>query len=77
MGRLRPESNNDLGLLRSLAVKKAWKEFVQQQSQSEELAKVTIRSYSAGQTIPIGESKKMILNFTVVPTVILVALKYA
>lgn len=58
VGRLRPGSNNDWGLLRSLAVKKAWEEFVQQQPQKEILAKVIVRSYSAGQTIPIGEGPK-------------------
>ena len=53
---LTPGSNNDLGLLRALAIKKEWLEFVQivDMAGKEELRKIEIRCYSAGQTIPEG-----------------------
>jgi hypothetical protein len=50
--RLRPGSNNDLGLLRSLAVKKAWEQFAQASPGFEMLRRIDVRCYSAGQTIP-------------------------
>ena len=45
-------SNNDLGLLRALAVRDAWNDFVNHQASADELHKITVRFYSAGQTIP-------------------------
>jgi flagellar motor protein MotB len=47
-------SNNDLGLMRALAIQVAWEEFVASQPEAErhQLRQVSVRSYSAGQTIP-------------------------
>ena len=47
-------SNNDLGLMRALAIQVAWEEFVASQPESEkhQLRQIKVRSYSAGQTIP-------------------------
>ena len=50
-GRLRPGSNNDLGLLRALAVKQEWEEYISEHSSAEALSAITVRCYSAGQTI--------------------------
>jgi hypothetical protein len=52
--KLTPGSNNDLGLLRSLALKQEWLEYVDSFlpiQHRELLKKVEIRCYSAGQTI--------------------------
>jgi hypothetical protein len=49
---LRAGSNNDLGLLRALAVKAAWLEFVSTHPDKSILERVEVRCYSAGQTIP-------------------------
>lgn len=49
---LNPGSNNDLGLLRALAVKEQWNIFVQQHPQRDVLQRISVRCYSAGQTIP-------------------------
>jgi hypothetical protein len=52
---LRAGSNNDLGLLRALAVKKAWEEYVTEvsdQNMRAILQAIDVRCYSAGQTIP-------------------------
>lgn len=54
LAKLIPGSNNDLGLLRALAIKIEWLEFVEQTEDKEELKKVEVRCYSAGQTIPEG-----------------------
>ena len=47
-------SNNDLGLMRALAIQVAWEAFVESQPVRErtQLRQITVRSYSAGQTIP-------------------------
>ena len=47
-------SNNDLGLMRALAIQVAWENFVESQTVGEraQLRLITVRSYSAGQTIP-------------------------
>jgi flagellar motor protein MotB len=45
-------SNNDLGLLRALAVRDSWNDFVNHHTSGKELRKITVRCYSAGQTIP-------------------------
>ena len=45
-------SNNDLGLLRALAVRDAWNDFVNHHPSADELRKISVRCYSAGQTIP-------------------------
>ena len=49
--RLVAGSNNDLGLLRALAVKKEWTGFVGQHAERERLERIAVRCYSAGQTI--------------------------
>jgi outer membrane protein OmpA-like peptidoglycan-associated protein len=51
LGLLLPGSNNDLGLLRALALKKAWIKFIDSHDDSTVLKKVQVRCYSAGQTI--------------------------
>jgi flagellar motor protein MotB len=51
--RLSPGSNNDLGLLRALAIKHAWSEFVEQHPENEQLRPIAVRTYSAGQTLPV------------------------
>jgi FtsZ-binding cell division protein ZapB len=51
MSSLVPGSNNDLGLLRALAVKEQWQRFVETHDQRLVLRKIHIRCYSAGQTI--------------------------
>jgi hypothetical protein len=48
---LRAGSNNDLGLLRALAVKREWEIFAAAHSGNEILREISIRCYSAGQTI--------------------------
>jgi len=55
MSVLRAGSNNDLGLLRALAVKKAWTDFVDDERDKDKkshLEAIEVRCYSAGQTIP-------------------------
>lgn len=44
-------SNNDLGLLRALAVREQWENFVKSHKNNGILSKIHIRCYSAGQTI--------------------------
>lgn len=53
---LNPGSNNDLGLLRALAVKQQWQHFIESHPHSEMLQRIRIRCYSAGQTIPPDDS---------------------
>lgn len=48
---LKPGSNNDLGLLRALAVRIQWERYIETHEHREILQKVKIRCYSAGQTI--------------------------
>lgn len=50
---LKPGSNNDLGLLRALAIKQAWQIFVARHPDHAALKQIQVRTYSAGQTIPI------------------------
>jgi len=45
-------SNNDLGLLRSLSVRRAWNDFVSGHPDKTRLSSVAVRCYSAGQTVP-------------------------
>ncbi len=54
---LTPGSNNDLGLLRALAVREQWERFINDHKQRHILRKIHIRCYSAGQTI-LPYSKK-------------------
>ena len=54
LARLVPGSNNDLGLLRAIAIKEAWLGFVASHEQRAQLAKIEVRCYSAGQTVPEG-----------------------
>ena len=44
-------SNNDLGLLRALAVRQEWEAYVEKHDQKVILKQLTVRCYSAGQTI--------------------------
>jgi flagellar motor protein MotB len=53
---LKPGSNNDLGLLRALAIKQAWQVFVTQHPHRATLEQIRVRTYSAGQTIPVNPS---------------------
>lgn len=46
-----PGSNNDLGLLRALAVREQWHRFIADHPQRGTLEKIQVRCYSAGQTI--------------------------
>lgn len=46
-----PGSNNDLGLLRALAVREQWENFIDGHERRYILRKIHIRCYSAGQTI--------------------------
>jgi regulator of replication initiation timing len=48
---LSPGSNNDLGLLRALAVRFQWELFIESHEHRDILKKIKIRCYSAGQTI--------------------------
>lgn len=48
---LTPGSNNDLGLLRALAVRQQWEQFIDAQEKRDILRKIQVRCYSAGQTI--------------------------
>jgi flagellar motor protein MotB len=55
---LKPGSNNDLGLMRALALKRAWRDFVTTQTEGrQELESISVRCYSAGQTLPANEAK--------------------
>jgi hypothetical protein len=52
---LSPGSNNDLGLLRALAVREQWVQYVESPENHDKrhiLRRIQIRCYSAGQTIP-------------------------
>lgn len=49
---LSPGSNNDLGLLRALAVKNQWINYVENHPSRDILERIDVRCYSAGQTIP-------------------------
>jgi outer membrane protein OmpA-like peptidoglycan-associated protein len=51
LGLLQAGSNNDLGLLRALALKQAWIKFINSHRESSVLKEVQVRCYSAGQTI--------------------------
>jgi hypothetical protein len=46
-----PGSNNDLGLLRALAVREQWERFIQTHPERDALMKIQVRCYSAGQTV--------------------------
>jgi flagellar motor protein MotB len=48
---LTPGSNNDLGLLRALAVREQWSRYVSRHEHRETLGTIHVRCYSAGQTI--------------------------
>ena len=48
---LTPGSNNDLGLLRALAVREQWRAFIADHDHPEILNTINIHCYSAGQTI--------------------------
>lgn len=46
-------SNNDLGLLRALAIKQAWQRFVAGHAHRTQIEPIKVRTYSAGQTLPV------------------------
>lgn len=48
-----PGSNNDLGLLRALAIKQAWQQFINDHPDRAQLDSIEVRTYSAGQTVPV------------------------
>ena len=52
--KLIPGSNNDLGLLRALAIRREWHTFIRDHPNRELLEGIDVRCYSAGQTIPEG-----------------------
>ena len=56
MHSLRAGSNNDLGLLRALAVRHQWEDFIKGHPEREKLSALSVRCYSAGQTIPPDSS---------------------
>lgn len=61
---LSPGSNNDLGLLRALAVRMQWELYVETHQHRDVLSKINIRCYSAGQTIlPHPDTKAEIAEF--------------
>lgn len=61
---LTPGSNNDLGLLRALAVREQWENFIAGHEQRDILSKIHIRCYSAGQTIlPYAKDKAVAGDF--------------
>jgi len=55
--RLKPGSNNDLGLLRALAIQQAWGRFVAQHPDRAQLEGIEVRTYSAGQTLPVEKDR--------------------
>ncbi len=54
-----PGSNNDIGLLRALAIKKAWSSYVKKQPNNAKMRLVDIYCYSAGQTQPVNGNLKL------------------
>lgn len=61
---LTPGSNNDLGLLRALAVREQWEGYIAGHEQRDILRKIHVRCYSAGQTIlPFAKDKAMADDF--------------
>lgn len=64
---LRPGSNNDLGLLRALALKQEWLAFVktyEPRNEREVLQRISVRCYSAGQTIlPVAKANPVARSF--------------
>jgi len=57
MGGLMPGSNNDLGLLRALAIKQAWQGFVADHADRAGIEPIKVRTYSAGQTLPVERGR--------------------
>lgn len=61
---LSPGSNNDLGLLRALAVRIQWEIYVETHPERDVLEKINVRCYSAGQTIlPHPDTKPEVAEF--------------
>jgi len=61
---LSPGSNNDLGLLRALAVRIQWELYVETHPNKDVLQKINVRCYSAGQTIlPHADTKPEVAEF--------------
>jgi len=60
MALFRAGSNNDLGLMRALAIKRSWGKFIETRDdkEKEELKKIKVRCYSAGQTEPDDRDRK-------------------
>jgi flagellar motor protein MotB len=55
----RAGSNNDLGLLRALALRQAWDDFVSNHPNKNILGLIEVRCYSAGQTVFESEGKNI------------------
>ncbi|RYD22434.1 MAG: hypothetical protein EOP88_08130 [Verrucomicrobiaceae bacterium] len=47
-------SNNDLGLLRALSVRRQWESYIATRPEKAILKRIKVRCYSAGQTVPPG-----------------------
>lgn len=52
-----PGSNCDLGLMRALAIRQAWNQWLDEQDELSHLKKIDVRCYSAAQTVPPADSK--------------------
>lgn len=61
-GTLSPGSNTDLGLMRALAIRNEWNEWLLLRTDDEQirLKQINVRCYSAAQTVPV---KKVTPNF--------------
>ena len=57
-GTLVPGSNTDLGLMRALAIRNEWNEWVLLKTDEEKirLKQISVRCYSAAQTVPVVEA---------------------
>ena len=56
----RAGSNNDLGLLRALALRQAWEDFVATHPNKDLLLSIEVRCYSAGQTVLESGGKRLV-----------------
>lgn len=52
MSAFSPGSNNDLGLLRALSVRRQWQSYIATRPGQAILKSINVRCYSAGQTVP-------------------------
>jgi flagellar motor protein MotB len=63
VNRLQAGSNNDLGLMRALAVRDAWYAFLSMRADREQLGRINVRCYSAGQTIPATGDRREVITY--------------